>query len=790
MKISLTLALALGICIDLFGQHISGHVIDNETKEPLIGATVLRRSNGDGTITDLSGYFQITGVNGSDTLEVTYIGYQKALIPHPATNVTIPLSPSANNLQQVVVTANREAALRTDAPLAISKLSATVINDTKPILLTELINKIPGVLMLNYNNEQHAMSIRQPMGISPYFLYMEDGVPIRPMGVFNHNALIETNVFAVSSMEVVKGPASSLYGPEAVGGAINFITHRATAMTTAKLGMQADHWGYQRIQYATGGNIAKKLGVYVSGFQARQRDSWQAHSDYDKSSINIRLDYSLSDKTAFTATFASNEYETQMAGSIDSTAFYNRVYPSTTDFTYRQVHAQRTRFTASHQWNDANETILTLAYRDNFIEQVPNYSIRWTTGSRTASGERNRNTFYSKVALLQHNVVLNKLHAKIVSGGMVDLSPVSYWAYSLDLTANLRPDGTSVERYALVQERPDVALADYSADLRNYAAYTQFEVNPVERLKVTLGVRYDIMSFDYQNRLDASAGSKSYKQFTPKIGATFDLLRDKGLYVNYSEGFSPPALTSIFRKRPGASDGNEFYYDLEPARFTNMEFGGWAALLDSKLYLDAAVYQMLGRNELITIRQPDNATHQQSAGKTLHRGIEYGLAYQPRTDWLIRLGGTNALHRFQDFQLSNRSTDFLRNVNGNDMPHSPRWIGHSEVMYKPQYLKGFRISLEWQRISTWYQDQINRIKYDDEGFLSFKGVSYINFRMGYAWRGLEIFTNVMNATNERYANAAGRGNLITDKSTYTPAAPRTFVLGIQYNFTRKNMLAP
>src|SRR5690606_6395873 len=121
-------------------------------------------------------------------------------------HVAISLSPSVNNLMQVVVTATREAALRTASPVAISKISPVVINDTKPVLIAELINKVPGVVMLNLNNEQHAMSIRQPMGTSAYFLYLEDGMPLRPMGIFNHNALIEMNVLGISNLEVVKGP--------------------------------------------------------------------------------------------------------------------------------------------------------------------------------------------------------------------------------------------------------------------------------------------------------------------------------------------------------------------------------------------------------------------------------------------------------------------------------------------------------------------------------------------------------------------------------------------------------
>jgi iron complex outermembrane recepter protein len=772
--------------INLFAQQTtSGYVFDSQTKEPLAGANIIVRSSHTGTVTNSNGRFSLEVLEPNDTLEVSFIGYDKKLISPDAPNLAVSLSPSVNNLQQIMVTANREAMLRTESPVAISKLSPVIINDTKPVLLTELINKVPGIVMLNYNNEQHAMAIRQPMGTSAYFLYLEDGIPVRPMGVFNHNALIEMNVFGISSIEVVKGPASSLYGPEAVGGAINFITHKPTPMPVIKLGLQADQWGYRRIQYAAGGTIGKKLGLYVSGFEGRQTNSWQTFSDYQKSSVNVRLEYLLSTKTKLTAAFSGNEYYSDMAGSVDSIAFYKREYSSTTDFTYRKVHSQRTRLTVSHEWNDQNETIFTIVYRDNYIEQNPDYSIRWTTGSTTATGERNRNSFYSKIALLQHRINFNFLDAKLLTGGIADFSPTNYWSYRIELATQLRADGKSVEKYSIVQEQPDSYLAKFDAQLKNYAAYSQFEINPVERLKVTLGLRYDRMAFDYQNYLDQSTGTKSYEQFTPKIGATFDLLHDKGLYVNYSEGFSPPGLTSIFRKRPNATPGNEFYYNLEPAKFNNFEVGGWGAFLANKIYVDVAAYQMIGYHELLSVRQQDNSTDYQSAGKTLHRGIEYGLTYKPTEEWFFRFGGTNAIHRFEEFELSNRSIDAVKNVNGKDMPQSPRWIANSEITYKPKYVQGLRLALEWQRIGAWYQDQVNRVKYDDKTFLGMKGVSYLNMRVGYQLKGFDVFTNVLNLTNELYANSAPRGNGLTDRTTYTPAAPRTFVFGVQYTFTGK-----
>ncbi|WP_431295258.1 TonB-dependent receptor domain-containing protein [Pedobacter sp. P26] len=123
------------------------------------------------------------------------------------------------------------------------------------------------------------------------------------------------------------------------------------------------------------------------------------------------------------------------------------------------------------------------------------------------------------------------------------------------------------------------------------------------------------MSFTYINNLDNSAGEKAYSKLTPKIGVTYQIDQEKGLYANYAQGFSPTALTAIFRAKPNTSPA-QFYYNLEPATFQNYELGGWATFFNHKVYADIAIYQMDGKNELLSIRQPDNSTDYQSAGKT------------------------------------------------------------------------------------------------------------------------------------------------------------------------------
>jgi iron complex outermembrane recepter protein len=753
----------------------SGKVFDSLTKEPIVGATVSNLTKSEGTTTDINGNFTL---KTDDTkVLISFIGFETLEI-EVTEKMAISLTPSVQNLQNVIVTANREASLRTTAPIAISKVSAQLIDEAKPTSAYEVVNKAAGVLMVNLNNEQHSMSIRQPMTTNAYFLYMEDGIPIRPLGVFNHNSILEMNQFTVSSIEVVKGPVSSIYGAEAVGGAINFISQRPTAIPTARIGVQFDQWGYKRLQYG-GGATMGKFGFYVGGLVSQQRDSWFTSSDYDKNAQYARLEYNFSAKTRLTGTLSYANYNSQTSGSVDSIAFYTRQYVSTTGFTYRKSYSLRTRLTLEHTWNDKAQTFITAFGRDNKHGQNPAYAIRWTSGAATATGQINSNDFQSLGLIAQHSQKFDFLKSKLIVGAVVDFSPNKYNAYRTDLAAELRADKKSVIKYTPVKERPDIQLANYNADIHNTAAYVQYDINPLPSLRLSFGGRYDNMAFDYTNYLDTTKGGKNYAKFSPKLGLTYEIAPNVGVYANYSKGFSPPALTAIFVKRlVPTPTGELFYYNLQPALFDNTEIGGWASLWKNKIYVDFAVYQMNGTNELLNIRQPDNSTDYQSAGKTLHKGVELGVSFKPTQEVFFRFGGTLAVHRFVEFTLSQRATDVIKNVNGFDMPSSPQYIFNTELSYYPKWFKNFRTSVEWQKVGKWYQNQINTVSYD--------GYSVINARVGYKWKGIEVYTNVLNATDALYAYNATRGNNATDRTTFTAAAPRTFIMGLQYSFAGKS----
>lgn len=756
-------------------SQVKGTVTDAITHEPLVGAMI---SDGTNILTQTNSRGQFDfNQSGLSSVTVSMIGYVTQTLKitdEPSFNIQ--LEPSNTDLQTVVVSANREGQARTDAPIAISKINSTLIKDTKATALYQLLNKVPGVYMVNLGNEQHTMSIRQPITYNALYLYMEDGVPIRPTGIFNHNSLYEINMAGVKDIEVIKGPASSLYGSNAIGGAINFISQSPPAGYMGNVSLQGDNFNYRRVD-ADGGFTKGKFGLYVGGYTVRQRDGWQDYSDFDKHSLNLKMTYAATNRTKLTLASAYNYLNTQTPGSLDETRFYSRSYGSNQRFTYRKVKAFRASLKLEHMWSEKSSTFITAFTRANSTAQLPSYfisDVRNNTGTYLSSnGQVNDQRLQSFGLLAQHRVNMDFLNSRLILGGYLDNSPSSYYAQFLDIqkdVANNYYTGfTNSGRY----------IDDYKINLFNTAAYAQYELNPVGLLRIVMGLRYDHVHYNFNNNL--TAGTK-YKQHevndfnivAPKLGLTYNFGSNTGVYANYSVGFQPPETGDLYSARQLTT--------LKQATFSNYEVGGWFAAFDKKVYVEISLYDLEGRNEIINQLLPDNTTQNQNAGATRHRGIEYAITYAPSQQLNFRFSGTNAKHSYLDY--SEVSTNFATNTsativyNGNRMANAPSWIANSELTYKPIFIPGLRVAAEWQHIDKYFTNPANTKAYG--------GYDIYNARLGYeakanALKGFGIWFNVLNLTNALYATTVV-SNQYGD--TYTAAPPRTYTLGLSYSFSK------
>lgn len=765
-------------------QVIHGTVFDKVTKEAVAMASVTIKLKNNGTIpgaaepsgasgvsaaggagigtstgtyTNVHGAFSIR-VRPGNELVISCINYQEQTVSTSVDRLTIALVPQNNKLQELIVSGNRTVQKRTEAPVSISTINAQTITETKANQLDQLLDKVAGVFMVDLGNEQHEMSIRQPMSTQSLFLYLEDGLPIRTTGIYNHNALLEMNMTAIRQMEIIRGPASALYGAEAIGGAVNIITQAPPAIPGGFLSVQGNNNGYKRVDAQAGGSLGK-WGILASGYYANRTNGPIEYSDYHKTALTLRADYQVNERAVWTNTLAYVDYYSDMYGSLDSAHFAQKNYNTPYSFTYRKVNALRIKSQLNYRWNSRSETQLAIAYRNNSTKQNPSYYIaNDRTNPLLANGQINNSSFHSYLLVAQHQQKLNWLDSKLIAGISTDISPSTYNAAYIRIQRDAKGNYLS---YA----KTDSLLSNYATGINNIASYLNFELSPAKGLKLVSALRYDLYHYNFRNYLPTSSSTASpdtkndFKRLTPKIGLTYNY-NGVGGYVNYSQGYVPPQVTELY-------NGVKVPF-LKPQTFFNYEIGGWLSLLKNKLYVDWSLYLLEGTNQIISVRQNDGTFINTNAGKTRHKGIEYGLTWKPSGEWTFRLSASNADHTFI-VQYENN-----KDYSGNQMSAAPHFIANAELTWRPVFVKGFRIGMEWQHLGKYWMDNANTRQYD--------GFDIFNIRAGYKIKQVEIWANGLNAFNKYYASLASKSAY---GYSYNLGNPAECTVGVAWHFGKQ-----
>jgi len=747
---------------------LSGKVFDAISKEPIQGA-IISDSKNHSAISDTYGFFSI--ITSDKNISISSVSFKTlTLAVNQNKNISISLEPSNSDLDKVVVTANRTAEKRSEAPIAISIINKQTIEDTKAQRLDWLLNKVSGVNMINLGNEQHEMSIRQPMSTNNLFLYLEDGIPIRTAAVFNHNALLEMNMTAAKSIEVVKGPSSALYGAEAICGTVNLITQAPPAFTNGFASAQFNNNGYQRYD-AQIGTTSGKLGFIFSGYYAKQANGPIQYSDFHKSASTYRLDYKIDNKTNWSNSLTYVDYFSDMYGTLDSTHYAQKNYSAQILFTDRKVYSLRGKSVLTHDWNNTSSTTVSFMYRNNSVIQNPSYQIGTyhigNISSRpisadTATGNINDNAFKSYGLFLQHVKKFKFLNSKLIIGTSTELNPQSFneeFIWVQKQTINGLTNDVS-----FTHNNPDSMLANYKTFATDFASYADYEFSLLKGFRISTALRYDAFQYLFVNYLTGSnvtggpSSITNYSKLAPKLGLTYNC-KGIGFYGNYSQGYVPPQITQVFSKT------NSTY--LAPQTFVNYEIGGWIFLVQNKLSADWSAYLMNGTNEIISYKDPvTNISSSQNAGSTRHMGIEYGISYLPVSDLYIHISGSNAKHAFVNYVASGI------NYNGYEMANAPHFFGNAEIIYKPHAIKGLRIGLEVQKVGSNYMDNLNTHLY--------KSYTIANIRLGYQISKAEIWLNTLNVFNTYYSTITTWS--ASSGYAYQLGDPRAITLGFSYKF--------
>ena len=760
-----------------FAQTIYTGKVVSGNNLPLEGAT-LSAINGKGNaVTNSDGNFEIE-LTGTSKVEVKFVGYNTAV--HVFVNLTdnvVQLNEKFSSLEEVVVSASREIQQRKEVPHAISVITSKKIDETKAFGFDQLLNDTPGVYVSSSrsnSNEQHFTAARSPISTRPLFLFLEDGLPTRPTAIFNHNTLLERNQAAYDRIEVLRGPAASIYGSDAIGGSFNFITKNPEDKLKGAFDLQSNTLGFTGANLDFGKNINKYVGFYIaSQFNQRVGGPFD-HSDYSKKALTAKLVVNPSQFSKFTITYNNVGFFTDMAGSIGEDDFRAQNFESDQTFTNRDAESSRVRLVWDQTWDENNKTSFSAIYRENTMIQNPSFRIRQNRVmgqlDGTGSGELNNNTFESYFGNIQHRMKIDFLNSNLILGVTADITEQDYVANRTDVTVDTF---TRVNTGFTVL--PNEFILNYEANINNYASYAQFEISPVQELKLTLGARYDIFEYDFDNRINnerALADSRdSWSNFSPKIGLNYNYANDGGVFLNYSQGFTPPQATTLYRSR----NRNE---GLEPSEYLNYELGAYQQI-NSKVKIDVALYYLEGRNTLITIRDPQSvngdAFVNTNAGRTQSYGVEYGFSYKPIKEIEISHNGTYAKHKYKRFLFN--GADF----SNTDREIAPSVIGTSKLSIRPN--NGLNLVLEHELIGE-YNTSLEGQATNQDGDPStttYSGHNVFNFLVNYRYKKVEVWMHALNLFDKLYANRVSF-NRFSNENSYTVGNPRAFHFGARYNF--------
>jgi outer membrane receptor protein involved in Fe transport len=203
---------------------INGVVVDEQTKEPLTGASVVIKDKTTGAVADLNGKFQLETENAGDkiTLQISYAGYETQMVEASA-NSELNISLKEINImgREVVISASRIPERILESPVTIEKMDAQAIKETPSMNFYEGLANLKSVDMVTSSLTYKNINVRGFGNTEkPGFVQLVDGMDNQLPGL-NYSVGYSISDLDVDNTELIPGAASALYGANAFNGILN-----------------------------------------------------------------------------------------------------------------------------------------------------------------------------------------------------------------------------------------------------------------------------------------------------------------------------------------------------------------------------------------------------------------------------------------------------------------------------------------------------------------------------------------------------------------------------------------
>lgn len=308
-KSILLIAMLLGT-IYIYAQHRLTFIVKNsESKEPLAGATITIKKINKSSIADPSGIATITDIPaGKYAVTISFSGYATIVksyeFPFTASSIEILLSAEEEDMEEVVIQSTRTSRTIANTPTRVETIDGEEIDEKsnmRPSNVSMLLHESTGLQVQQTSPTSANANIRVQGLDGRYTQLLKDGYP--NFGNFASGlSILEIPPLDLKQVEVIKGPASTLYGGGAIAGVINFISKTPKEKAEYNFLLNQSNIGQTNI----GGYAAQKKGKW--GYTVFALVNFQKAYDVDKDhfselpksnsyTINPRLFYFLSEST-------------------------------------------------------------------------------------------------------------------------------------------------------------------------------------------------------------------------------------------------------------------------------------------------------------------------------------------------------------------------------------------------------------------------------------------------------------------------------------------------------------
>lgn len=779
LKTTLLIVACYFLAWQLSGQeyYVKGKVTD-ANNDPISNVSIyLDNQSSKGTFSKKDGTYRLDLEAGVYQLVFSSIGFntqkEKIRLFKDRDNFNIQLTDSTMNIAEVVIKTRKNASVNKlnirniDAPLTTVSVGRKYIEQRNITDMAEALKSVTGVRPRSRLGSSQSFFIRGTNNV----VQLIDGVRDERHHITTNKSAPSTNLANIERIEVLKGPAGSLYGHSIQGGVINIIRKKPSYIQKGSVKTTYGSYNTYNMEMGVGGPISKALRYRVDA-GINRTDGWRDFG-VETNNASLMLDITPTDSDRFEVYLQANrdKFDTDVGVPVDENGNLpegiNREsrFNDITDFSKRSHTNIQLKYT--HRFN--NNLVLTNQtsyFHDDLTFHASYFGLRIVDENNLA---KKQPFYYNHVVKPFNNSteIIWKFNTNSIKHQM--LAGYSYGHLDRVAYREIGTKGTGNDADIIFPIRNPVLNGNKEVELfmafrqkqESSGFYLQNWIEFSDKLKVLLGVRYDIFSGRYirvekidQNKNVIEPGQLHTSRFTPftyRAGVVYQPIKDKlSIFGSYSNYFNPT-------QSRGAD--NQI---LDPDTGFQVELG---AKLQQNDVVEATLSTFyLKQNELLerVLGQSFNA----SIGSVVSQGFEIDTELNISENFFIRAGYT-----FTDTEIDFKDKVLYADRVGNKRAFIPEHLFHLWANYQlpDTIIRGVGVGLGANHVGDNYTNSDN--KYMLPAYTVLNGSLFYK-----AAKNIRIGLNIDNITDKHYFDSA----MLT--SQFYPGTGRNYKISLSYTF--------